>query len=107
MTTQKNSTEWREELKVHLGTRQELGGGMEDEVVESFLKKVQGAIDDQVDARVREALGARKRSSGIATWRVTAALCCSIPLLAIAGALGGTWGILAVIALILVVIFKA
>ena len=105
MTAERDSSEWRDELKATLGARGELGQEMEDEVIESFLRRLQSSIDEQVDARVTEALSHRRRA-GISVGRVAVVLCLSIPLIAIAGALGGTWGIAAVVALILVVLFK-
>ena len=105
---QRNSSEWRDELKAHLGTRQELGADKEDEIIESFLRRMKEAIDEQVEARVAEALGRHKqrRMPSVSNFRIMGILCLSIPLLAIAGALGGTFGVLGVVALVLVLLFK-
>ncbi len=94
--------EWRDELKSTLLTRKELGEDMEDEVIESFLARMQRAIDEQVEARVNAASGAGRggRSYNVKTGRLAIVLCLSIPLLAIAG----TPGILAFVALILVLL---
>lgn len=109
MTTQQNSSEWRDELKATVRTRQELGEGMEEEVIESFLQRLQGSIDRRVDARVAEAL-AQQRSRGShhpPPWRIALVLSLSIPLVAVAGSLGGLFGILIVAAFALVLIFKS
>lgn len=107
MAEKLNSSEWRDELKATLGARKDLGEEMEDEVIESFLARLQNAIDDQVAVRVAEELRHKPRRSGIFPWRVGAVLCCSIPLIAIAGVFAGTWGILAVVGFGLAVLFKA
>ena len=98
--------EWRDELKSTLLTRKELGEDMEDEVIESFLARMQRAIDEQVEARVNAASGAGRggRSYNVKTGRLAIVLCLSIPLLAIAGGIAGTPGILAFVALILVLL---
>ena len=50
------SAEVEDELRVALRARQELGEDLEDEVIESFLSRVQDAIDERVEAKVNEAL---------------------------------------------------
>ena len=61
MASQPDAGELRDELKAHLGARKELVEGMEDEVVESFLGKIEESINQRVDERVAEALGPPKR----------------------------------------------
>ncbi len=65
MAEKLNSSEWRDELKATLGARKDLGEEMEDEVIESFLARLQNAIDDQVAVRVAEELRHKPRRSGI------------------------------------------
>ena len=105
MTQVKDSPQWREELKATMRTRQELGEEMEDEVIESFLERLEASINDQVDARVA-ALAPKRRRSGLSTGRIAVVLCLSIPLFGIAGGIGDLYGILAVVALDLVLILK-
>ena len=50
------SAEIEDELRVALRARQELGEDLEDEIIESFLSRVQDAIDERVEAKVNEAL---------------------------------------------------
>lgn len=98
-----------DELKVALLTRQELGKDMEDEVIESFLSRVQDAIDARVEARVRESLHgvpSRRRFAAPSTGRIavvlsfiTLFLIFLIPLADIAGSMVAAISIVACIAL--------
>ena len=98
-----------DEVKVALLARQELGKDFEDEVIESFLVRVQDAIDARVEARVRESLqGAPSRlrfaapSNGriaVVFGFVTAFLIFGIPLADIAGGLMAAISVIACIAL--------
>ena len=101
------SSHWRDELKATLAARRELGEEMEDEVVESFLGRLESAIDEQVEARVAEHLRGRggPRRQKATTGRIAVVLALSIPLMGIAGGLGGTVGIVAMVGLALVLIF--
>ncbi|MYB49482.1 MAG: hypothetical protein F4X72_09525 [Dehalococcoidia bacterium] len=56
MREQETSVDVEEELRVAVKARQELGIDHEDEVIESFLARVQGTIDARVEARVDEEL---------------------------------------------------
>ena len=98
-----------DDLKVALMARQDLGKDFEDEVIESFLVRVQDAIDARVEARVRESLqGAPTRlhfaapSNGriaVVLGFVTAFLIFGIPLADIAGGLMAAISVIACIAL--------
>ena len=91
------SAEVEDELRVALRARQELGKDLEDEVVESFLSRVQDAIDERVEAKVNEALRdrpARRRFTvpsvqrlGIVLGLMAVVLWSSISLAAVADAL--------------------
>ena len=84
-----------DELKVALLARQELGKDMEDEVIESFLSRVQDAIDARVEARVSESLRKARdrprfaapssRRVAVAFGYIVAFLALSIPMAAVAG----------------------
>ena len=84
-----------EELRVAVNARQELGIDHEDEVIESFLSRVQDTIDARVEARVNEAvrgLPTRPRfaspSNGrarVALGYIAGCLALSIPIAAVAG----------------------
>ena len=56
MRQQDTSVDVDEEIRVAVKARQELGLDHEDEVIESFLKRVQDTIDARVEARVEEEL---------------------------------------------------
>ena len=56
MRQQDTSVDVDEELRVAVKARQELGLDHEDEVIESFLARVQDTIDARVEARVDEEL---------------------------------------------------
>ena len=56
MRQQDTSVDVEEELRVAVKARQELGIDHEDEVIESFLARVQDTIDARVEARVCEEL---------------------------------------------------
>ena len=84
-----------EELRVAVNARQELGIDHEDEVIESFLSRVQDTIDARVEARVNEAvrgLPTRPRFASPSNGRirvvlgyVVGGLALSIPIAAVAG----------------------
>ncbi len=97
MRQQDTSAEVEEELRVAVKARQELGIDHEDEVIESFLSRVQESIDARVEARVSEALRgipARPRFASPSNGRIavvlgfmTAFLFILIPLADLAGGL--------------------
>ena len=95
MRQQDTAVDVEEELRVALDARKELGVELEDEVVESFLSRVQESIDARVEARVSEALRgvpARPRFASPSNGRirvvfgyVVGGLALSIPIAAVAG----------------------
>jgi hypothetical protein len=87
------------ELEATLAARRELGRGHDDELVAGFLQRIDREIDRRVEERVR-ALGPRKRGGSV-LHPGNLALC--IPIVAIAGGIGGTAGlVVAFLALALV-----
>ena len=56
MRQQETSVDVEEELRVAVKARQELGIDHEDEVIESFLARMQDTIDARVEAKVDEEL---------------------------------------------------
>jgi hypothetical protein len=91
------SAEVEDELRVALRARQELGEDLEDEIIESFLSRVQDAIDERVEAKVNEALRDRPARThftvptvprlGIVLGLMAVVLWSSISLAEVAGAL--------------------
>lgn len=95
MPQQETSVDVEEELRVAVKARQELGVDHEDEVIESFLARVQDTIDARVEARVNEeirGLPARPRFASPSNGRIkvvigytAACLALSIPIAAVLG----------------------
>ena len=96
MRQQETSVDVEEELRVAVKARQELGIDHEDEVIESFLARVQDTIDARVEVRVSEelrGLPSRPRFASPSNGRLrivigytAACLGLSIPIAAVAGA---------------------
>ena len=103
MRQQDTAVDVEEELRVAVKARQELGVDHEDEVIESFLSRVQESIDARVEARVSEelrGLPTRPRFASPSNGRIrvvlgyfAASLALSIP---IAGVAGGEVALVAV-----------
>ena len=95
MSQQETSVNVDEELRVAVKARQELGLDHEDEVIESFLARVQDTIDARVEARVDEelrGLPTRPRFASPSNGRIrivigytAACLALSIPIAAVLG----------------------
>ena len=104
MAEQLNSSQWRNELKSTLRTRQELGEEMEDEVIESFMERLDKSITELVEARVAEA---KTKTRSRLTWpRILIFMAFAMCIMAIAGGTAGLGGVLAVVALVFVILFK-
>ncbi len=87
----------REEARAHLGALKDLGGGYEEELVESFVQKVEKALDARIDAKLNQRrLPARPRSSVNPIAVLGTAMALGIPLTAIAGGIAGGTGIITV-----------
>ena len=95
MGRQDTTADVEDELRVALKARQELGIDHEDEVIESFLARVQDTIDARVEARVNEelrGLPTRPRFASPSNGRIkivigytAACLALSIPIAAMLG----------------------
>jgi hypothetical protein len=91
--------ETRQELEATLAARRELGPEHDEQLVAGFLDRIEKEIDRRVDERVAQRAPARKGGSVIHPGNL--ALC--IPIIAIAGGIGHTAGlIVAFVALALV-----
>jgi hypothetical protein len=94
----------REELQAHVAARRELGPEYEPELVDSFLER----IEKQVGERHGKAARRDSRPHTTITPLVLGSLALSIPLIAVAGAQAGPFGVAMVcIALVLVNLFVA
>lgn len=111
MRQQDTSVDVDEELRVAVKARQELGLDHEDEVIESFLARVQDTIDARVEARVNEALRdlpAAPRFASPSIGRITVVLGFIAAFLFVAGPLASVaGGFVALVAIVVCVAFAA
>jgi len=92
----------REALQAHVAARRELGPEYEPELVDSFLERVEGKLD----RRNRGQAARRESEHHPITPLVLGSLALSIPLIAVAGAQAGPFGVAMVcIAIVLVNLF--
>ncbi|RJL20837.1 hypothetical protein [Bailinhaonella thermotolerans] len=87
----------RRDLHAVVESRRELGPDYEDALIDSFLDRMDHAMDLRVSSRVQAELGrhAPRRLDG-AAWLAITSMLLSIPLTAIAGGTGGWPATLAV-----------
>ena len=94
----------REELQAHVAARRELGPEYEPELVDSFLERIEGKLDQ----RHRGKAARRDKEHHAITPLVLGSLGLAIPLMAIAGSTAGPFGVAVVcIAIVLVNLFVA
>jgi hypothetical protein len=86
----------REELAAAVEARRELGQELEPQVIDSFLEKMEKAIDARVDQRVRERLPAKRERGNGLPYLAIVSLCVAIPMLGIAGGTAGLAGVVVV-----------
>jgi hypothetical protein len=75
---------------VTLAARQELGPAHDDQLIAGFLDRIEHELDRRVDERVARRLPAKRRGSPIHPGNI--AVC--IPIIAIAGGIGGLPGLI-------------
>lgn len=94
----------QEELRAVVAARRELGPEYEPELIDSFLERIEGKLDQ----RHRGKAARRDKEHHAITPLVLGSLGLSIPLIAIAGAQAGALGVAMVcIAIVLVNLFVA
>ena len=87
------------ELAATLEARRELGAARDDELIPGFLERIDREIDRRVDDRVGKLAPRKRRGSPLHPGNL--AVC--IPLIAIAGGIGGVAGLgIAFLALVIV-----
>ena len=93
----------REEVQHHLVARQELGEGLEDELVASFMRQIQGAIAEEVarQVRIREIETEKLWDKRKEVLAIT--LGCGIPLLLFAAIFAQLMGVVVVCAMLVLV----
>ena len=80
----------KRELEVTVAARQELGAGHDDQLIAGFLDRIEHELDRRVDERVARRTPAKRRGSPLHPGNL--ALC--IPIIAIAGGIGGLTGLI-------------
>lgn len=99
------SSEVRKDLQATLGARAELGPEMDEHLIGAFLDRIETRIEVRVQQAVAEARkmepAAPRAKSGNLAGVMVPSIALSIPLIAIAGAMAGGWGIAAVMATVL------
>jgi hypothetical protein len=80
----------KHELEATLAARQELGPAHDSELIAGFLERIDREIDRKVEQRVAERTPAKRRPSALHPGNL--ALC--IPIVAIAGGIGGLPGLI-------------
>jgi hypothetical protein len=91
----------KHELEATLAAREELGPRHDDELVAGFLERIDREIDRRVDERVAKRVPAKRRSSPLHPGNL--AIC--IPIIAVAGGVGGGFPGVVIAVLALAVIF--
>jgi hypothetical protein len=89
----------RSELEATLAARQELGPAHDDALVAGFLDRIEHEIDRRVDERLAQRGPRRRRSSALHPGNL--ALC--IPIVAVAGGIGGVAGLVLAFAALVIV----
>ena len=87
------------ELAATIAARQELGPAHDDELVAGFLDRIEREIDRRVDERVARRAPAKRASSPLHPG--TLGVC--IPIVAIAGGIGGVAGLIAAFTALVIV----
>jgi hypothetical protein len=75
----------KQELEATLAARQELGPAHDSELIAGFLERIDREIDRKVEERVAQRTPAKRRASAIHPGNL--AIC--IPIIAVAGGVGG------------------
>jgi Flp pilus assembly protein TadB len=96
--------EIRQELHATVQARQELEPVHEQQLVEGFVERIGKQIDARVDERLAQK-GATRHRSGSVLHPANLALC--IPIIAIAGGIGGVAGLIVAFAALTVVFLYA
>jgi hypothetical protein len=90
----------KHELEATLAARRELGPEHDAHLIDGFLDRIEGEIDRRVDERVASRVPAKRRASPLHPGNIAV----SIPIVAIAGGIGGLPGLIAAL-IALAVIF--
>jgi hypothetical protein len=96
-------SEVQTELAATLEARRELGPAHDDQLVAGFLERIDREIDRRVDERVSQLAPRKRRASALHPGNL--ALC--IPIIAIAGGIAGTAGLIVAFTALVIVFLVA
>jgi hypothetical protein len=96
-------TEVQTELAATLEARRELGPGHDDQLVAGFLERIDRQIDRRVEERMASLAPRKRRASPLHPGNL--ALC--IPIIAIAGGIAGTAGLVVAFSALVIVFLVA
>jgi hypothetical protein len=95
----------RDELAAVTAARRELSAEDERFLLDGFLDRLESQLDTRIDARVQQELAKRpRRRGGFEPWVVPAACGAAIPIVGIAAAAAGGWGVLLALGFVLAVL---
>lgn len=94
----------RDELAAVTAARRELSPEDERYLLDGFLDRLESQLDARIDARVQQQLGTAPRRRAIEPWIVPAACGAAIPIVAIAAAAAGGWGVLLALGFVVAVL---
>jgi hypothetical protein len=86
-------SEAREEIEATVAARRELGPGHDEHLIEGFLQRMEREIDRRVDERVDQAVRRVPHARGHSPLS-PGTLAISIPIIAVAGGIGGLPGLI-------------
>ena len=89
----------RQELEATIAARRELGASHDDQLVAGFLDRIEKEIDRRVDERIASRGPVKRAASPLHP--ATLGVC--IPIVAIAGGIGGVAGLIAVFTALVIV----
>jgi hypothetical protein len=96
-------SEVQTELAATLEARRELGPAHDDQLLAGFLERIDREIDRRVDERISKLAPQKRRASALHPGNL--ALC--IPIVAIAGGIAGTAGLIVAFAALVIVFLAA
>ena len=97
--------EYRDELRASLAAQSELGPQMSDVVATAFLREIEHAVEEKIEARIGRIERSRKSGKWVQALAVTGSTTAMIPLTAVGISAGGFEGFFGVFIAWCVVIF--
>lgn len=88
--------EYRDELRASLAAQSELGPQMSDVVATAFLREIEHAVDEKIEARVGRIERERKSGKWVQAIAITGSTTAMIPLTAVGISAGGFEGFIGV-----------